>query len=149
VVAHDDRYAVFFRDDQCFFDAGAVAEVFDVDGIDFTAFNSVADEVEIVAFRNFRFAAFFFSTEREQDSAVWQFLADSGQSFADSVEGRDVFQEVDAQFDDVVDFILEIAAFLDEFVRRMTDKGDTDFRHAIVEGNIADFDHTLNSSSCE
>ena len=91
MVAHDDRDAVFFRNGQDFFDAGAVAEVFDVDGIDFTAFDSVVDEVEIVAFRDFRFAAFFFGAEREQDSTVRQFLADGCQGFADSVEGRDVF----------------------------------------------------------
>ena len=53
-----------------FFYAGAVAEVFDVDGIDFTAFDSIIDEIEVVAFRNFHFAAFFFSAEREQDCAV-------------------------------------------------------------------------------
>ena len=70
VVAHDDRDAVFLGDGEHFFDAGAVAEIFDVDGIDFTAFNSVTDKIEIVAFGDFRFAAFFPGAERKQNSDV-------------------------------------------------------------------------------
>lgn len=77
-----------FGDGQRFFDAFAAAEVFDVDGIDFTAFDGVVDEVEVVRFRNGCFTAFLLGTEGEQDGAVGKFPTDSGKCFADGVEGR-------------------------------------------------------------
>lgn len=45
MVARDDRDAVGLATANVF-DAFAAAEVFDVDGIDFTAFDGVVDEVK-------------------------------------------------------------------------------------------------------
>ena len=90
MVAHDDGDVVGFGSGQGLFDAFAAAEVFDVNGVDFTAFDGVVDEVEVVGFRNGCFTAFFLCTEGEQNGSVGKFPANCVQGFADGFEGRDV-----------------------------------------------------------
>ena len=70
MAAHDDRDAVFFGNCQSLFDVLAVTEVFNVHSINGTAFDSIVQEREVVAFGNVRFAAFSFRAEGKQDGIV-------------------------------------------------------------------------------